>query len=229
MTTDVVTAGLETTYKSLVEKMLDARVSGIPVVDDRGRLLGIVTEADLVDKQAYGTAPEGLLGMLHQVVFGPPSDVAQKAWALTAGGLMTAQVHTASPDEDVTQAARRLVERGIKRLPVVDADAVVVGVVSRRDVLAAFARPDEQIAADVRLALADPLSVPEDARVEDVHVRNGRVVLRGTVERPSDVDVVSAAVRRVSGVITVESQLFARGPEPQFSESLGPSFTRGAP
>jgi CBS domain-containing protein len=222
MTTDVVTARLETTYKRLVEKMLDRRVSGVPVVDDDGRLLGIVTEADLVDKQAYGNAPEGLLGMLRQVVFGPPSEVAEKAWALTAGGLMTADVHTATPDEDVTHAARRLLEHNFKRLPVVTADGLVVGIVSRRDLLAAFARSDEQIAGDVRRTLADPLAVPEDARIEDIHVRDGRVVLRGSVDRPSDVDVVSAAVRRVPGVITVESQLFARRPEPQLSGPLVP-------
>jgi CBS domain-containing protein len=222
MTTDVATASLDTPYKRLIEMMLERRVSGIPIVDERARLLGIVTEADLVDKQAYGRPPESLLGMLHQLVFGPPTDVAQKAWALTGSGLMTSSVHTAEAGEDVAHVARRLLERNVKRMPVVDEHGVVVGIVSRRDLLAAFARPDDEIAADIERVLASPRSVPDDARVDHVHVLNGLIVLRGTVKHPSDLAVVTGAVRAVTGVIGVESQLHAREPEPQLTGPIGP-------
>jgi CBS domain-containing protein len=225
MTTDVATASLDTPYKRLIETMLERQVSGIPIVDERAQLLGIVTEADLVDKQAYGHLPESLLGMLHELVFGPPIDVARKAWAMTAGGLMTSRVHTAAPDDDVAHVARRLLERNVKRMPVVDDEGVVVGIVSRRDLLAAFARPDDEIAADIQRVLASPRSVPEDARVEDVHVRNGLIVLRGTVRHPSDLAVVTGAVRGVTGVIAVESQLHAREPEPVLTGPFGPPLS----
>lgn len=217
MTTDVVTATLGASFKQLVELMIEHRVSGIPIVDDERRLLGIVTEADLVDKQAYGDRREGVLGALHDAMFGPSLDVAKKAWALSASGLMTETVYTADPDDEVRDVARRLLERSIKRMPVVDRDGHLVGIVSRRDLLAAFARPDDEIKRDVARILARPLEVPEDATVEDIHVRGGRVVLRGSVEHPSDIPVVAAAVRRVVGVITVETQLFARSPEPELT------------
>ena len=225
MTADVVTAGLDTPYKRLVEIMLEHGVSGVPVVDGVGRLLGIVTEADLVGKQAYGRPSERLLGLLHQVVFGPPAKVLDKAWALTAARLMTDGVYTAAPDEDVADVARRLLERSVKRLPVVSRDNVVVGIVSRRDLLAAYARPDEEIRREVWRTLGNPLAVPEDAEVEDVHVRNGRVVLRGRVKHPSDVPVLEAAARRIRGVVNVECQLFAREPEPQMTGPFGPPLS----
>ena len=217
MTTEVVTVELTTPYKRLVELMLDRRITGLPVVDDAGRLLGLVTEADLVDKQAYGNPPEGLLGMVHQAVFGPPSDVARRAWALTAGGLMTSAVHTARPDEEIAPVARRLVEGNVKRLPVVDENGVVVGIVSRRDLLAVFARPDGLIEAHLRRVLADVLTVPEDAEIDDLQVRDGVVWVRGWVHHPSDIAVVAAAVRSVPGVVAADIDLAAREPEPELT------------
>ena len=225
MTADVVTAGVNTPYKHLVETMIERQVSGIPIIDDDGRLVGIVTEADLVDREAYGERPKGLLNLLRELMFGPSADVIVKAAALTARGLMTESVQTARPGDDVTEVARRILHRSIKRMPVVDANDKVVGIVSRRDLLAAYARPDEEIKRDVNRTLANPLAVPEDAAIEDVHVRNGRVVLRGAVEHPSDIAVVNAAVRALPGVITVECQLFPREPEPQMTGSFGPPLS----
>lgn len=224
MTTDVVTAGVNTPYKQLVETMVERHVSGIPIVDD-GRLVGIVTEADLVDKEAYGGRHKGVLGLIRDLMFGPSIDVIAKASALTGRGLMTEHVDTASPDDEVSDVARRLLRRSIKRMPVVDKRGAVVGIVSRRDLLAAYARPDEEIKADVCRVLANPLAVPEDAEVEDVHVRNGRVSLRGRVKYPSDVAVVDGAIRSLPGVVSLECQLFAREPEPARTGSFGPPLS----
>jgi CBS domain-containing protein len=224
MTTDVVTAGVDTPYKQLVETMVERRVSGIPIVDGERHLLGIVTEADLVDKEAYGQRPKRLLGLLRELMFGPSLDVIVKAVALTAQGLMTESVQTAAPDDDVAEVARRLLHRSIKRMPVVDTHGAVVGIVSRRDLLAAYARPDDDIKRDVYRSLANPLAVPEDAAVEDVHVRNGLVVLRGRVHFPSDVAVVEGVIRALPGVISVECQLFAREPEPERT-AFGPPLS----
>lgn len=222
MTTEVVTGTLGDSYKHLVELMIEHQVSGVPIVDDQGRILGIVTEADLVDKQAYGERRKGILAALHQAMFGPALDVAKKAWATSASGLMTETVHTAHVDDDVRDVARRLLKHTIKRMPVVDQDGRVVGIVSRRDLLVAFARPDDEIKREVARVLMNPFTVPEDASVEDIHVRDGRVVLRGSVEYPSDIAVVTAAVRHVVGVIGVESQLHARSPEPELTEFSRP-------
>lgn len=222
MTTDVVTARLETPYKQLVELMMEHGITGLPVVDDDGRVLGIVTEADLVDKTAYGDPPGGILGMIKQAVFGPPADIARRAWAMTAGGLMTADVYTASPDDEVAPVARRLVERDIKRMPVVDVGDRLLGIVSRRDLLAAFARPDGQIAADVQRLLGNMLAVPEDLHVEGVDVDDGVVRLSGTVHHPSDIGVVVAAIRGIPGVVAVETELSAREPEPELTGPLTP-------
>lgn len=217
MTTDVITAHVDMPFKALVETMIDRNITGIPIVDDDGRLLGIVTEADLVDKQAYGEPPQGFLDMVHHAVFGPPADTAQKAWAMTAHGLMTKNVHTAAPGDDVTSVARRLLERGIKRMPVVADNGVVVGIVSRRDLLAAYARPDAELTAAVRKVLANPLAVPEDARLEYLEVRDGVVRLAGSVNHPSDVAVTAAALRAIPGVVDVETRLSAREPDPELS------------
>ena len=217
MTTEVVTARPDTAYKHLVELMIEHHVSGVPIVDEQGRLVGIVTEADLVDKPAYGDPPKGILGTVHELVFGPSVDVVVKTMALDAGRLMTDRVYTAHGEDDVRDVARRLLHHSIKRMPVVDDDVRVIGIVSRRDLLAAFARPDEDIEADIAVVLGNPLMVPENASVEEVHVRDGQVVLRGSVEHPSDIVVVTAAVRGVAGVVDVDCRLSARSPEPNLS------------
>lgn len=213
MTSTVVTATPDTSFKHLVELMIEHRISGVPIVDARGRLLGIVTEADLVDKPAYGESPRGMLGTVHELMFGPSIDVVVKAMALTAGRLMTDHVYTAHPGDSVQDVSRRLLQHTIKRMPVVTEDGRVVGIVSRRDLLAAFTRPDDEIKAEVVAVLNNPLMAPEDAKVE-VEVRDGRVLLRGSVEHPSDVAVVNAAARGVVGVVSVETELSARSPEP---------------
>lgn len=121
MTTHVVRATPTTTCTQVVDLMLANGVSGVPVTDAAGRLLGVVTEADLVRREA---------GRAVGTVDGPPD-----ARAGTAAELMSCPAVTASPDDDLPTTARTLLDGGIRRLPVVAADGRLVGVISRRDLL----------------------------------------------------------------------------------------------
>lgn len=137
MTSDVVSVGPEATYGEIADRLLAHDVSGLPVIDDDGTLLGIVTEADLVSREAYGPDHRRPLGLIADYLRDRDPAWVRKASATTAADLMTRAVTTASPDDEVRVTARRMLESGRKRLPVVGSDGRLVGIVSRRDVLAA--------------------------------------------------------------------------------------------
>ncbi|HEX6567587.1 MAG TPA: CBS domain-containing protein, partial [Acidimicrobiales bacterium] len=139
MTTDVVTVGPAATYGEIVDRLLAHDVSGLPVIDPDGTLLGIVTEADLVSREAYGPDRRRPLGLIVDHLRDRDPAWVRKASATTARDLMTHVVTTASPDDEVRVTARNMLESGHKRLPVVATDGRLIGIVSRRDVLAATA------------------------------------------------------------------------------------------
>jgi CBS domain-containing protein len=136
MTTDVVTVGVEATYGEMVDLLLAHDISGLPVVDADDILLGLVTEADLVSREAYGPERRRPLGLIADYLRDRDPAWVRKASGATAREIMTHVVTTASPDDELRVAARRMLESGYKRLPVVATGGRIVGVVSRRDVLA---------------------------------------------------------------------------------------------
>jgi CBS domain-containing protein len=136
MTTDVVTVGLDATYSEMVDLLLSHDISGLPVVDADGILLGLVTEADLVSREAYAPERRRPLGLVADYLRNRDPVWLRKASGTTALEIMTHVVTTASPDDELRVAARRLLESGYKRLPVVATDGRLAGIVSRRDVLA---------------------------------------------------------------------------------------------
>lgn len=208
MTTPVVTVPPDASYRDIVQILLDHHVTGAPVVDDDQRMLGIVTQADLLAKEAYGTAPRRLLDLVADLVANRDPSWRLKAVGLVASDLMTRRVVTASPDEDAHRAAHRMMEARVTRLPVVEDDRVV-GVVARQDLLQLFQRDDSAIAGDVRSVLRDPLLTPEDNAVT-ASVEEGVVTLEGTVPYPPDVIVLEAMVWRIPGVIGLRNQVIAR-------------------
>jgi CBS domain-containing protein len=113
----------------------DDDINGLPVVDDSGRVVGIVTEAVLVSREAYGTERRRPLGLVLDYRRGCDPAWVRRASGATARELMTCMVSTVAPDDDLGEAAHRMVEGGHKRLPVVAAGRLV-GIVSRRDLLA---------------------------------------------------------------------------------------------
>lgn len=212
MSTPVVTVTPDATFKDALELLVERGISGLPVVTDDDHLVGIVTEADLIPKEAYQRSRRRALDVLVELVRGGPS-LWTKSEATTVDQLMTRRPHVAVDDEDVRAVARRMSEHGIKRLPVVDAFGRVVGIVSRRDVLSTFCRPDADIAAEVRQRLANPRWSPEDANVE-VAVDAGVVTLTGVIRHAMDRAVVEGAAWSVAGVVAVHSDLAAQEPDP---------------
>jgi CBS domain-containing protein len=212
MTREVFTVGPDTAFKDVVETLLRHDVSGLPVVDGEGRLLGIVTEADLVSKEAYGGSRRRPVQVLVDVLAGD-ARWTHKARGLTAESLMTPRPFAIGPGDDATFAARRMLEHRVKRLPVVDHENRVVGMLSRHDLLQVFDRSDEDIILDLRDRLASPRYAPDDHDVSFT-VDRGVVRLGGTVLHPSDRPVVEALARAIPGVIAVETSLEAREPEP---------------
>jgi CBS domain-containing protein len=142
MTTAVVTATADTSFQELVELMLHHGVSGIPVVDGDGRPVGIVTEADLIAKEAYQShrdrPADPLLGQTENTW-------AAKSRGVRAADVMTSPVRTVRPDDPVRLTAARMIATGVNRFPVVHGDGRLVGIVSRDDVLRILHHADEEM------------------------------------------------------------------------------------
>lgn len=199
MTSDVVTVGPGTPYKEVVERLRERRVSAVPVVDADRRVIGIVSEADLLVKEERpGGRPGGPLV--------DPHGEAAKAEARNAAALMTAPAVTVGPEATLTEAARLMHRKHVKRLPVVDADGRLVGIVSRADLLQVFLRSDESIAREVREDLLRHALVIDPATVT-VAVDDGVVHLEGQLETQSLALILTHLVKAVEGVVAVEDRL----------------------
>ena len=135
MTTGVVTANPDTALHELISVMLVRGVSGLPVVDDDRRVVGVVSEADLVARRGFDPAPRRLLSIVDDALHRRHNRWCTKAAGLVAGEIMTVPAHTVHPNADVHQAASRMVTLALKRLPVVDDDGRLVGIIAQRDVL----------------------------------------------------------------------------------------------
>lgn len=214
MTADPVTVEPDVSYKDLVALLLHRGIGGVPVVDERRHVVGMVSEADLVSKEAYGGVRSRTLSFVADLLSGRPEHWVSKASGWTARSVMSHPAMTCRATDDVRSAARVMLHERVKRLPVLDADGVLVGVVSQRDLLGIFDRADEDIAADVGHLLSTGGNLPDDCHVHAT-VEQGLVTLQGDVRYEWDVAAVSSAVRGVRGVIDVENRLHAREPNPR--------------
>jgi CBS domain-containing protein len=198
MTTEVVVVRRDTTFKEMAATLRRYRVSALPIVDDAGRVVGVVSEADMLVKEALAD-PGIAAGLLHH------KDV-RKAEGLIAGDLMTHEVVTVSPEDPVEQAARMMHFLKIKRLPVVNSGGQLVGIVSRSDVLAVFDRTDE----DIRKDIVDTMVLHEfliDPRLFRVTVEAGVVTLEGYPETAALGRGLVRKARHVPGVVAVRDRL----------------------
>jgi len=187
-------------FKEIAAKLREFRVSWFPVLDDSGKVTGVVSEADLLAKEAVEDR-HGVRGTIAGLVHHAERS---KAGGITAADLMTSPAVTTAPDDTVEHAARLMYARKVRRLPVVDAAGRLVGIVSRGDVLAVFDRTDDEIRMEiVRQVIPD---CPKPSWYS-VIVRNGVVTLEGTPETVSiGRDIVSRA-RHVHGVVAVRDRL----------------------
>ena len=223
MTADPVTVGPDTGYKEVIDRLIEHDVGAVPVVDESGALVGIITESDLLTKPAYGEERRGRgrRTMIRALLGGRPPNWVSKAEGLTAAELMSGEVVTAAPWEQLGAVARRLVEHRIGRVPVVDDDRLV-GIVSQRDLLRPFHRSDDEIAAAVGAEIRDPIKFDSVPNV-GFSVHDGIVTLTGSVLYPRDIDTLLAVVRGVAGVVDIHNEVTAELPEPPPEPPSAPS------
>ncbi len=203
MSTQIVAVRRGATFKEMAAKLREYRVSAFPVIDDEGKVIGVVSGADLLAKEALADGPAGIPGRIGSIVHHKEH---VKAEGLTAGDLMTHPAVTVKPEETIEHAARLMYSLQVKRLPVVDAGGFLVGIVSRVDLLSVFDRPDAEIQAEItddvilHTFLMDPA-------LFFVSVTDGVVTLQGNPETASLGHEVVDAVRHVRGVVAVRDEL----------------------
>ena len=207
MTAQVVTVRRDTSFKELAILLGSSGVSAFPVTDGAGRLIGVVSEADMLIKEADQAIHPGLFAGMRR------GGEHAKAAGLIAADMMTRDPVTIGPDEPVERAAFLMYDHGVKRLPVVDAAGRLAGIVSRADVLSVFARPDDDICHDVsqgvllRRFLVNPGSV-------QVSVNDGIVTLAGRPESDELGQQIIDAVGHVDGVVAVRDRLLYSSQRP---------------
>ena len=196
MTTTVVAVKKGASYKELAALLRKYRVSAFPVLDDDQKVIGIVSEADLLVKEALNADRGGpIAALVHHKEL-------EKADGVTAGDLMTSNVVTVKPDDTVEQAARLMYHLQVKRLPVVDAGGHLVGIVSRADLLSVFDRPDQEIRAEI----VDDVILHEfliDPALFMVTVSEGVVTVTGAPETADLGRNLMNRIRHVAGVVAV--------------------------
>ncbi|GAA3771556.1 CBS domain-containing protein [Streptomyces coacervatus] len=204
MTRTVAAVGRKAAFKDIVRTMQDRKVSAVPVVDGGRRVVGVVSEADLLPKEEFRDSDPDRYTQLRRL-----SDLA-KAGSVTADELMTSPALTVKAGATLAQAAREMARARVKRLPVVDDTGRLEGIVSRADLLKVFLRDDEEIAEEVRREVVAYL-FPAPASAVRVEVRDGVVTLGGRVRDTSLVPVAARLVRAVEGVVDVEFALDGHG------------------
>jgi CBS domain-containing protein len=197
MSTHPISVRKNAPFKEIAARLREYRVSAFPVLDYDGTVIGVVSEADMLAKEALGTGHPGVRAVMHRRAF-------RKAAGVTAGDLMTSPAVTVGADDTVEHAARLMYARGLKRLPVIDADGRLTGIVSRTDVLAVFDRPDEEIRLEIIGQVIPRLSEPSWYAVQ---VKDGIVTLEGTPETVPIGHQVLDQVRHVQGVVAVRDRL----------------------
>jgi CBS domain-containing protein len=203
MTRDVVAVTPETSLKDVARKLIELRISGMPVVDAAGAVVGVISEADVLAKERV-VYEDG--GAIARLIHRPDSSEKTKLAARVAGEAMTSPAITVEPYWTVPTVAKMMLEHGINRLPVVRRGELV-GIVTRADLVRAFARTDEEIAHEVREALALQEAMSFGRGPVEVHVEAGEATLTGTVRSRDDAQVIANVTAKVPGVVSVRSDI----------------------
>lgn len=213
MSHTVAAVGRRAAFKEIVQLLQDWKVSALPVLEGEGRVVGVVSEADLLPKEEFRDSDPDRATQLRRL------DDLAKAGGLTAEDLMTSPALTVHAEATLAQAARTMARAKVKRLPVVDDVGMLQGIVSRADLLKVFLRDDEEIAEEVRREVVAYV-FPAPMSAVHVEVRNGVVKLVGHARDTSLVPVAARLVRAVEGVVDVEFEL---------TRSEGAAESNGAP
>ena len=190
-----------TSFREIAARLRQCRVSAFPVLDAHGKVTGVVSEADLLVKEAVLDEPGGVAGLLAGLVH---RTAQAKADGVTAADLMTSPAVTAGPDDTVEHAARLMYDRKVKRLPVVDQAGRLIGIISRTDVLAVFGRTDAEIREEI---MTQVIAGHAEPSYYSVIVKDGVVTLEGNPETAAIGHDLAARIRHVQGVVAVRDRL----------------------
>jgi CBS domain-containing protein len=190
MTPDPFTLPADASVRTAAKALFQARVGGAPVVDHGGRLVGVVSEHDLLEKEAH-----------THLRWRGAAAAARRRTATTVGQICTQPARAITPDQTLHTAARRMIDEHIARLVVVDS-GTVVGIITRHDVLRALIRDDAQLTTAIRQALT-----VRGAQHLDIHVEDGTVTLRGVVDRRTQHGDVLGAVEVIDGVVHINDHV----------------------
>ncbi len=200
MTTEILTVGPEASLKEAARRMLEGEISGLPVINDDGDLVGIITEADFMATEADRrvTRRAGLLRLFVR-------DAEIPSHERLVGDVMTADVKVIGPESDHAEAARLMEKEGIKRIPVV-ADGRLIGLIARADMLKAYVRSDEEIIDEIQGHVMKDILWIDSRRVE-IECVDGNVIVSGHLETKSDASLLIELTRRLDGVTSVSDHL----------------------
>jgi len=209
MTSEVIGARQETPFKDVAQLLARHRISGLPVVDADDKVLGVISETDLIRRQA-AKAERDREGRFRLPALRRKARIATgKARAMTAGQLMSTPAITVHPEQAVADAARVMERHHIERLPVVDEEDRLIGIATRRDLLRVFLRTDEEIRQEIiDEVLTRAMCLPPHTVIVSVH--DGTATLEGRLERRSDIPLVVQLTWRVDGVVGVMNSLTFR-------------------
>jgi CBS domain-containing protein len=199
MTRRVVSVREKASFKEMADMLRRSRISAFPVLDSHDRVVGVVSEADLLVKEAVQAAGTSLVAALRHV------REEDKAGGVTAGDLMTRPAITIGPDAPVAEAARIMYDRRVKRLPVVNAGGHLLGIISRVDVLAVFGRPDDQIRDEIVHRVLPEFATGQSADF-DVTVQDGIATISGPAQSDTARRAVLDAARHVPGIVAVRDR-----------------------
>ncbi|WP_326632961.1 CBS domain-containing protein [Streptomyces sp. NBC_01744] len=200
MTKTVVTVTPDAQFKEIAAAMERWKVTAVPVIEGEGRVVGVVSEADLLPKEEFHEQSPGMIEDMRRL-----GDIA-KAGSVQAKDLMTSPAVTVKPDAPLPQAARLMADQQVKRLPVVDADGSLKGIVSRADLLKVFLRSDDELASEIRREVVNRL-FPVAHQDVKVSVTWGVATLTGRVSDATLIPVAARLAQSVEGVVSVDCRL----------------------
>jgi CBS domain-containing protein len=204
MTTNVIWVRKDASFKEVATALREHRFSAFPVLDDKAKVIGVVSQSDMLAKEALIDDQDSLRGDITSILHHKDE---KKAHGITAGDLMIGTPVTVAPEDTVEHAARLMYKHRVRQLPVVDASRHLVGIISRADVLAVFDRSDEEI----RKEITDNVILYEfldNRQALTVTVKGGVVTLEGTPETNATGHAIVRRIRHVPGVVAVRDRLY---------------------